>query len=517
MIEPLNIIIKNEVKCKITPCPAFVYRMINEKTKIFDYRSKFTQAYQFKTWDGYTSFITVGGDTYVQLLPEIAKILQDNKIPFTLTDERIYKDFKPTFEPIDENYLSNVKWPKGHRLEGQPVELAEHQVRLVNSILSYKKCLVSAATGAGKTVVLACLGKQVSKYGRCVIVVPNSDLVLQTYETLDLMGVDCGRLMGKKYREVEHQTVVATWQSLLITTKKAKGKAVSSRSETSEEDAELSKEELEKLLTNLKCIICDEVHTLTGKEIFRQFTGLFAHVPCRYGLTGTIPKNKAEFIYLKLAIGDVVENVTTKELQNKNFLADSMITVIKLKEDFNPTEGLSVVEKQSGRSWEIEKQYLQSNPKRLSFIAKMIASVSGKGNTLVLCTTLKTGHFIEDRLKEQNLDVSYIAASMTSKKRQEQYKSINGETNKILISTVALAAVGIDVPSLNRVILVDNGKSFQKVIQAIGRGLRLAKNKTKVDIFDIGSNIGSSKNHIKERIKYYKEQGHKYQILEVKL
>ena len=444
-METLNIIILNEVKCKITPCPAFVYRLINDKTKIFDYRSKFTQAYQFKVWDGYTSFITVGGETYVQLLPEIITILQEHKIPFTITDQRIYKDFKPTFDPIDENYLSNIKWPKGHRLEGQPVELAEHQVRLVNSILSYKKCLVSAATGAGKTVVLACLGKQVSKYGRCLIVVPNSDLVLQTYETLELMGVDCGRLMGQKYREVNHQTVVATWQSLMITTKKAKGKSINSKSEVSEEDSKLSKEELTILLTDLKCIICDEVHTLTGKEIFRQFTGLFANVALRYGMSGTIPKNKAESIYLKLAIGEVVENVSTKELQEKNFLADSNVTVIKLKEDFNPTEGLSVAEKSAGKSWSIEKQYLQSNPKRLSYIAEIIASVSSKGNSLVLCTTLKTGHFIEDRLKEKGLEVSYIAASMSSKKRQTEYKSIDFDTNKILISTVALASTGFTI------------------------------------------------------------------------
>ena len=516
-MDTLDIIIENEVKCKISPCPAFVYRLINDKTKIFDYRSRFTFAYQNKIWDGYTSFINVGGETYVQLLPEILKIFEERKIPYRIIDERVNKGFNPTFEPIDENYLSDIKWPKGHRLEGQPVELAEHQVRLVNSILSYKKCLVSAATGAGKTVVLACLGKKVSEYGRCLIVVPNSDLVLQTHETLDLMGVDCGRLMGQKYREVNHQTVVATWQSLMITTKKAKGKSINSKSEIKEEDINLSQDELETLLKDLKCIICDEVHTLTGKEIFKQFTGLFANVALRYGMSGTIPKNKAESIYLKLAIGDVVENVSTKELQEKNFLADSNVTVIKLKEDFNPTEGLSVAEKQNGKSWTIEKEYLQSNPKRLDFISNIIASVSSKGNTLVLCTTLKTGHFIEDRLKEQGLDVSYIAASMTSKKRQTEYKSINSETNKILISTVALASTGLNIPSLNRVILIDSGKSFQKNIQSLGRSLRLAKNKTKADIFDIGSDIGSSKNHIKERIKYYKEQGHKYQILEVKL
>ena len=54
-------------------------------------------------------------------------------------------------------------------------------------------------------------------------------------------------------------------------------------------DAELSKEEIEKLLENLMCIICDEVHTLTGKEIFVAIAPLESgHVVCATVLPSSV-------------------------------------------------------------------------------------------------------------------------------------------------------------------------------------------------------------------------------------
>ena len=43
-----QIIILDEVRCRINPCSAQLYRLIDNATKLFDYRSKFTTAYQQK-------------------------------------------------------------------------------------------------------------------------------------------------------------------------------------------------------------------------------------------------------------------------------------------------------------------------------------------------------------------------------------------------------------------------------------------------------------------------------------
>jgi superfamily II DNA or RNA helicase len=54
-------------------------------------------------------------------------------------------------------------------------------------------------------------------------------------------------------------------------------------------------------------------------------------------------------------------------------------------------------------------------------------------------------------------------------------------------------------------VLVEPGKSFIRVIQSIGRGLRTANDKDFVNIYDITSSAKFSKRHLTESKKYYKK------------
>lgn len=510
-----QIIILDEVRCRINPCSAQLYRLIDNATKLFDYRSKFTTAYQQKMFDGYKRYINVGGYTYIKLLPIITDIMVKQNVQFEIIDNRKYKDFHPEFPKIDESFMSEYHWPKGHRLAGQPIMLEKHQVRSINSLMSVKKGLLEASTGSGKTAILACMGSLIKAYGKCLIVVPGSDLVLQTYDTLHLMGVDAGRFMGEEYRELDHQTVIATWQTIMWDLSYAKGKKLNG-DPVSPELQERAINELNTLTDNLIAIICDEVQCLTGRQIFKQFTETFAFVPLRYGMTGTIPKSEVDKRYLSIAIGDKVEEVTTKELQDINFLAQSHITILKLIESFDPLKGLSKVERRNGKSWAVEKKYLTTDTKRKALITDLIRAISSSGNVLVLGISVDMGIDIADELKAKGVDSLYISSKISSTKRQKLYKTVTPTSNRVLVSTLQLASTGIDIPALHKVVLIDSGKAFTKTIQAIGRGLRLAEGKTSVEIYDIGSSICSSAKQLKERIKYYIEKKHNYDIIEVK-
>ncbi len=54
-------------------------------------------------------------------------------------------------------------------------------------------------------------------------------------------------------------------------------------------------------------------------------------------------------------------------------------------------------------------------------------------------------------------------------------------------------------------ILIDAGKSFIRAIQSVGIGTRLAVDKNKVNVIDIGADLKWSRKHMNERMKYYKE------------
>jgi superfamily II DNA or RNA helicase len=54
-------------------------------------------------------------------------------------------------------------------------------------------------------------------------------------------------------------------------------------------------------------------------------------------------------------------------------------------------------------------------------------------------------------------------------------------------------------------VLIEPGKSFVRVIQSIGRGIRKAEDKDFVQIWDITSTCKFAKRHLTKRKQFYKE------------
>ena len=54
------------------------------------------------------------------------------------------------------------------------------------------------STGAGKTLITAMLCLRAEKYGRTITIVPNRDLVTQTFKDYDLIGLDVGVFFGSQ-------------------------------------------------------------------------------------------------------------------------------------------------------------------------------------------------------------------------------------------------------------------------------------------------------------------------------
>mgnify|MGYP003975806969 CR=1 FL=1 len=82
---------------------------------------------------------------------------------------------------------------------------------------------------------------------------------------------------------------------------------------------------------------------------------------------------------------------------------------------------------------------------------------------------------------------------------------MNSTDNKIIVATYGVAAVGINIPRIFNLMLLESGKSFVRVIQSIGRGVRKAKDKDFVQIWDITSSCKFAKRHLTKRKKFYKD------------
>ena len=78
------------------------------------------------------------------------------------------------------------------------------------------------------------------------------------------------------------------------------------------------------------CVIVDEVHMAKADVLRRLLSNVFGFVPIRWGLTGTIPKKDYEFKSLLVSLGDVINKVSAKELQDKGLLANLNIEVMQM-------------------------------------------------------------------------------------------------------------------------------------------------------------------------------------------
>lgn len=502
MEQKLQIIYKDYVRCQVIGLTPEDRNKAYNHFSVFVPNARFTPKYKMGVWDGRDHYFTLTGLFYVNLLPELFEIIDMSKYQV----ERIYTPGlteEPIFDSIDETYLEDRVWPKGHRLEGQPVQIYDHQVEIVNTCLSNPRCIIEAATGAGKSLISLILALEVSKYGRYILVEPSRDLTLQTARVFRDLGVDCG-ICGCGYRELDKKITICTWQTINSLERRKRGGKENSRTSLTEEQKQLSAEELNKLKEGVVGIVFDESHQMKSYECKKICEDTFKNVPLRWGLTGTIPKAQCDKYSIVCGIGHVAHKLDSKELQDKGILAKCDISCIKL------------IDTSAFRTFSDEVEYLSTNVDRLKFIGTLVHNiVQTQGNTLILVNRIACGKTLEAIISSFGTNCIFLDGSVKSKDRFREYDSIKQENNKCIIATSQIASTGLDIPRLFNLVLLDYGKSFVKNIQSIGRGLRLGKDKDHCHIFDIFSTTGFSKKHFNERIHYYNEKQFAFKVLEV--
>jgi len=115
-------------------------------------------------------------------------------------------------------------------------------------------------------------------------------------------------------------------------------------------------------------------------------------------------------------------------------------------------------------------------------------------------------------LEELIVGSVFVQGRTKMEDREEEYDSIATEQHKVIIATYGVAAVGINLPRIFNLVLLEPGKSFVRVIQSIGRGIRKAEDKDHVEIWDITSTCKFSKRHLTTRKKFYKEANYPFTI-----
>jgi hypothetical protein len=331
------------------------------------------------------------------------------------------------------------------------------------------------------TITTATLSHMVEPYGRSLVIVPNKSLVEQTEEDYINCGLDVGVYFGDR-KNLGKTHTICTWQSLNILDKKNKdGSAVLSLAE---------------FLEGVTAVIVDECHQAKAEVLKNLLTRNLRNAPIRWGLTGTVPKEKFEFESIHASLGPVIGSITAKSLQDQGVLSKCHVNVCQL---------IDVV---AHSDYQSELKYLTSDTARLQYIAKMMNKVSQTGNTLILVDRISAGETLRDLMPGS----TFVSGAVKVKDRKETYDTIREGTNEVIIATYGVASVGLNIPRIFNLVLLEPGKSFVRVIQSIGRGVRKAKDKDFVQIWDLTSTCKFAKRHLTQRKKFYAEAQYPYTI-----
>lgn len=473
-----RLIIKDEVNVKIEGLDLHERKELSNMFKYEIPGARYLPAVRLGRWDGKIAFFQMGGSTYVNLLPEIIPYLDSQGYHLELEDLRDYKT-QYDFEEVSETTFEHIMWPAKHPMADEPIVLRDYQVEIINKFLENPQCLQEIATGAGKTLITAALSYCCEPHGRTIVIVPNKSLVTQTEADYINMGLDVGVYFGDR-KEFGKTHTICTWQSLNILLKGSRNHEV---------DITIGE-----FLQDVVCVMVDEVHMAKADALKTLLTGVMAHIPIRWGLTGTIPKEDYEFVSLKCSIGDVIGRLSASELQSQGVLANCHVNVLQL------------IDHVEYRDYQSELRYLLETEARLEYIAKLVESIRKSGNTLVLVDRIAPGRALIEKIK----DAVFVSGGTKANDRKEQYDDIATMDDKVIVATYGVAAVGINIPRIFNLVLVEPGKSFVRVIQSIGRGIRKAEDKDFVQIWDITSTCKFAKRHLTKRKQFYKEANYPF-------
>ena len=479
-MKPAVLHIRDEVNVKIEGLDLDTRRKL---TNLFKYDipgARYMPAVRLGRWDGKMAFFQLGGSTYINLLPEILPVLNSRGYSVTLDDQRDYEvDY--TLTPVTELSYCEYLWPPKHPQAGTEIKLRDYQVEVINNFLSNPQSLQEVATGAGKTLITAVLSHSVEKYGRSIIIVPNKSLVTQTEADYINMGLDVGVYFGDR-KEFGRKHTICTWQSLNILLKNTRN----STADTT----------IQEFLADVVCVMVDEVHMAKADALKTLLTGVMSHIPIRWGLTGTIPKEKFESVSLTCSLGPVTNSISAKELQDRGVLAQCNVEVLQL------------IDTNEYANYQSELKYLLENTKRLDYISNKINSISTSGNTLILVDRINAGTEIAKRIP----GAVFVSGGTKAQERKDHYDEVADTDNKVIIATYGVAAVGINIPRIFNLVLLEPGKSFVRVIQSIGRGIRRAEDKDFVQIWDVTSTCKFAKRHLTKRKAFYREANYPFSV-----
>jgi superfamily II DNA or RNA helicase len=459
-----------------------------ELSSFFTFRvpnSQYNPAFRKKRWDGKIRLFNIlTNKIYAGLLSYVLSFASE-------------RGYKVEYDSSLSKDKTAVELPTVYS-GGKVIEPHDYQVEAIKHALENRRTLLISPTGSGKSLIIYMtmleLLQRVNK--KILIVVPTTGLVtqlnsdFQDYANSKAISKHIHLVYGGQDKQTNCRVIISTWQSLYT--------------------------QNEEYFEQFDAIIGDESHLFKAKSLTKIMTKL---KKCEYriGTTGTLDGTQVHRLVLEGLFGPVFQVTSTKELIDKEVLAQLKIECLVLRHSDKKIQEIKRAKYQQEIEW------LVLNGERNNFISELANSISG--NVLVLFNFVdKHGVPLHQTISKRNKKECYLICGKTDIEEREQIRKIvDSSNNSVLVASYGTCSTGINIKNIHAIIFASPSKSVIRVLQSIGRGLRKSETKDKVVVFDLGDDLSWGKyrnhalRHMDERITIYTNEEFTFKKTKIKL
>lgn len=506
---------------RVDAAKMFIETTLEIRGELYKYFSAFAENYKWnpkykqKVWDGKirafdikTSQLPIG--LYYRLIQFAKENEYTINFEFPLKEKVDYAEF--------EAFVAKLEITDDY---GKPLELRDFQLKAIYDIICRKVLNVSSVTGSGKSVILYVVTRWFLSKGQKVVCVLNQiqlvEQIISDFYNYGWKEVNekVTRIYGGTDRLIERDFVATTWQSTYT-----------------------KLDQFEKF----GVLLIDEADLSAAKSI-NSITKACTNAYVRCGVSGSFPgPETAAWMTIVGATGPIINYSTYKSLQEAGQLSELELTVVRLIYpasicEYNYQNNIApnmikdsecTAAGEQAKSYVAELDYVNNLPERNKFLAKLVGSLTG--NTLILFTKKeKHGIPLYKYMKQvfPQKKIFYVDGDISIQQRELIRKSMELYDDVLLLASYGTFARGTNIKRLHNIIAASNYKKQGKILQAIGRSLRLHKTKEVARMFDIVDDLTFKKNkvryynyalkQIKERITLYKSKEFNYKLKEYRL
>lgn len=432
---------------------------------------QFNPKFKAKIWDGYIYLFSVYNRLlYKGLSSYVESFAKDREYEIEYDG-----DFsKNRFDEEDaDKFIKTMGIPSQY-------EIRDYQTDTFVHCIKNKRHLFISPTGSGKSLMIYLITRYINK--KTLIIVPKTQLVDQLTSDFEDYGYDIESNVHKIYSGKEKHSdkpvIISTWQSIYRMPKT--------------------------WFDQFEVVFGDEAHKCKAKELTTILSNM-KNAEYRYGFTGSLDESKTHKLVLEGLFGQYKKIVSTKELIDRQYLADLNIKSFVLDYSDDHKKLLSK------STYQEELDWILKHEGRNNFIKNLTLSINK--NVLILFLRIEHGIKLYELIKKStNRAVYLIHGEVKVEDREIIRKAINKDTTSITIASIGTFAEGINIPNIDETIIASPTKSKIWVLQMIGRGLRVSDRKQKSILHDIADNLIWKKyknhtiRHYAERIRYYAEE-----------